>query len=73
VNGSRISAVISKHRAYGSIRQTLLLLSQVLDLHNDHVTAVTTAAIKKTAGGRIGLHRANHLKKAVTQCEESII
>jgi hypothetical protein len=50
-----------------------LLLSQVLDLHNDHVATVPTTAIKKTTGGRIGLHRADNLKKAVTQCEESII
>jgi hypothetical protein len=50
-----------------------LLLSQVLDLHNDHVATVPAAALKKTARGGIGLDRADYLQKTITYGVESII
>jgi hypothetical protein len=73
VNGFRITTFIGKYRAYGSIRQALLLLSQVLDLDNDHVATIPAAALKKTASRRVALDRADYLQKTITYGVESII
>ena len=50
-----------------------MLLSQVLDLHNDHVATIATAAVKKTTRGCIWLNRADHLEKAIPESVEPII
>jgi hypothetical protein len=48
-------------------------LSEVLDLHNDHVATIPAAALKKTASRRVALDRADYLQKTITYGVKSII